>query len=518
MNYIQIVFEILVALGVVSLQVHFFILTLKNINELSDYFVNAEDSEAYSLSSDHYTNSYKQIRIENSYSKGLQSVITSINNYLKKNSGTADYSIIKSIIEGDIEAKENHISTIISLPLYIGLMGTFFGVIIGLFNIAFRGGVNEQNINTFIGGVLIAMIASFCGLILTVWNNSKNYKEAKAICNERKNQFDNFLKVELLPYIGNSLMDTLERLKTNINDFNNKFENNIKLFDTKFSDNIKSLGNSVQNLSENINLVVENTNTQKEFLVQLKTMGYNRMAEANIKVFQLLKETGPTFIKFIESQKELTETVEHANQFVEIIESILDRIKTFEDSINNLGVHIDSNKFLGNEILKRIDINLNYLDVQFELLKQHEQKSSADIEDFFKMQYQRIQKLADQIKKEIEEALNFNISINPLLKLNLLENIDNKLIAIDKKIILNSEFKEINDNLLSTKNEVKIIKEKIDIAVQQLEKNRDFIPPNKPKEKKKPPTQPSPTPPPPPPKPEGTIRRIAKFLNINRGR
>lgn len=517
MNNIQLVFEILVTVSVVSLQLYFYKLTRNKINELSDFFLNADNLEVYSSFSENSTNSYKLIRIDSAFSEGLQDVISSINNYLKKNSGTGDYSIMKSIIEGDIEAKENHISTTISLPLYIGLMGTFLGVIIGLFNIAFRGGVNEQNINTFIGGVLIAMIASFCGLILTVWNNSKNYKEAKAICNERKNQFDNFLKVELLPYIGNSLTDTLERLKSNINNFNEKFENNIKLFDSKFSENIKSLGNSVQGLSENINLVVENTNTQKEFLIQLKNMGYNRMAEANIKVFKLLKDTGPTFIKFIDSQKELTESVEHANQFVEIIERILNRIKTFEDSINNLGDHIDANKFLGNEILRRIDHNLNYLDNQFEVLKRHEQISSEEIEDFFKNQYQRIQSLADQIKREIEDALNFNIEINPLLKLNLLESIDNKLIAIDEKIKSNGEFKQIDENLLSAKNEVQNINKQINVVIEHLERSVDS--PAQKKRKKGPNTPPPPPPPPPElPKPRGPFERLAKFLNINRGR
>jgi hypothetical protein len=69
-------------------------------------------------------------------------------------------------------------------------MGTFTGIIIGLLNIGFGGGVTEENINSFIGGVVIAMVASFFGLLLTVINNSKNFRGCKSyICDERKNNF-----------------------------------------------------------------------------------------------------------------------------------------------------------------------------------------------------------------------------------------------------------------------------------------------------------------------------------------
>lgn len=62
----------------------------------------------------------------------------------------------------------------------------------GLLKIGFGGGVTEENINSFIGGVVIAMVASFFGLLLTVINNSKNFKEAKATCDEKEKQFLQF--------------------------------------------------------------------------------------------------------------------------------------------------------------------------------------------------------------------------------------------------------------------------------------------------------------------------------------
>ncbi len=465
----QIILEIIIVLVVVFLQLLFFNNTKNKISVFSNIFPVKND--LYGLRTDESEKNNQQLITSNQFSSELNEIIKSINSYLKKNAGTADFSIIKSIAERSIESKENNALVNLSLPLYTGLMGTFIGIIVGLVNIAFFGGVTEQNINSFIGGVVIAMIASFFGLFFTVINNSYNYKKAKVDCDERKNKFYDFLQVELLPQIGNSLTDTLDRLKSNINDFNSKFEKNIKLFDSKFSENIDSLSYSVASLSENINIIVDNTKTQKEFLVELKSIGYNRMAEANIKVFKLLKETGPTFIQFIESQQKLSVSVEHANQFVGVIENILNRVKTFEEGINNLGEHINTNEFLGNEVLKRIDVNLGYLDNQFELLKQHEIKSTDSINDYFGKQFKEIQQLTDNIKKEIQDALNFQIDENPLKKLHLLSNIDANMLELNRKINFNDEFKNISTEVGSAIKEIQQIKNHL--AESKVSKSRN---------------------------------------------
>lgn len=480
MDDLIIALEIFMLVIVVSIQFGFFFSTLKKIKLLSNLFPKSNFDASFLRPSTTDNSLTQLIKVDNElYNQYFKEVINSINKYLIRNQGASDFAIIKSILERSIEARENSVSSNVSLPLYIGLMGTFIGVIIGLLKIAFWGGVTEVNINSFIGGVVIAMGASFFGLLLTVINNSKNFKNARAVCDERKNSFYNFLQVELLPHLGNSLFEALDKFRNNINDFNSKFERNINLFDTKFSDNISSLRTSVNSLSENINIVVENTKTQREFLIDLKKLDYDRMAAANIKVFLLLKESVPTFIKFIESQKELTESVEHANQFVGTIENILNRVKSFEENINNLGEHINTNKFLGNEVLKRIDENLRYLDLQFELLKQHEIRSSDGIKDYFEKQYQQIQKLADNIKREVQDAMNFQIDKNPFQKLHLLEKIETNITELNNKVNFNGEFKTISENVSTTKNEIQDIKIQLTNAINENIGRITDIPPKK---------------------------------------
>jgi biopolymer transport protein ExbB/TolQ len=469
MKYIFI--EASITILVVCLQIMFYRSTLKKIIELKNFFSDGTFDEK-SIELREIDNQIIETIAENdsAYNDNFSSVIVTINRYLIKNKGTVDFSIIKSIVERNIESQENSIASNISLPLYTGLMGTFIGVVLGLWKIAFSGGVIDKNINSFIGGVVIAMIASFVGLLLTVINNSLNYKVSKELCDKRKDHFFNFLQVDLLPYLENSLVDTLDRLKNNISDFNNKFEKNIQLFDNKFTDNINSLKISVESLSENIGVVVENTATQKQFLLELKRIGYDRMAEANVKVFTLLKETGPTFITFIEKQKELTNAVEHAAQFVSTIESILNRVKTFEESINRLGDNIDAKEYLGNEVLNRIDKNLKYLDDQFDLLRRHSQETTADLSDFFKIEKEKIAILSKKIQNYVSEAFDVKIENNPLQKLLLLEPMDNHLSLIKDKLNSNGEFRQLCNDLTSTKDDIQELKQKLIITIDENKK------------------------------------------------
>lgn len=94
MESFQLIFEILVIVVVVSLQLRFFSLTRNRIKNHSNFFPKFDDSDTYSLSSDYSQGTFKQISNISEYSSELQNVINSINSYLKKNSGTADFSII----------------------------------------------------------------------------------------------------------------------------------------------------------------------------------------------------------------------------------------------------------------------------------------------------------------------------------------------------------------------------------------------------------------------------------------
>lgn len=87
----------------------------------------------------------------------LDNILSSINNYLRRNKGAvADFNLIKDITDRNIDALEEEINTMLPVPLYIGLAGTMGGIIIGLLFMPKAGGTTfmaGEGIDILIGGV-----------------------------------------------------------------------------------------------------------------------------------------------------------------------------------------------------------------------------------------------------------------------------------------------------------------------------------------------------------------------------
>lgn len=70
-------------------------------------------------------------------SAAFRQVVVETNEYLCKNAGTsADLGVLQDICEKKLEVKENAARSTLNLPLFIGLGGTFIGIIIGVIGFA----------------------------------------------------------------------------------------------------------------------------------------------------------------------------------------------------------------------------------------------------------------------------------------------------------------------------------------------------------------------------------------------
>ena len=151
-------------------------------------------------------------------SPAFKGVIAETNAYLCKNVGSsADFSIIRDICERKIESLETQTSNAINDPLYIGLVGTFIGIIIGILGITsdLRGLFATDNtspLSYLLWGVAIAMFASGLGLILMIISTRK-YKEALSRCDRDKIAYYDFIRRELMPVLSNSMASRLNSLK-----------------------------------------------------------------------------------------------------------------------------------------------------------------------------------------------------------------------------------------------------------------------------------------------------------------
>ena len=129
----------------------------------------------------------------------LGEVTDTINNYLKKNKGgAADFHLVKDIVERHTDSIDEEINHKLPVPIYLGLMGTVLGIIIGLFSLKFQfdpatnslnGQLFVNSVSGLIKGVKLAMICSFVGLLLTTLLSSWRYMGAKSKLEAQKKCF-----------------------------------------------------------------------------------------------------------------------------------------------------------------------------------------------------------------------------------------------------------------------------------------------------------------------------------------
>jgi len=100
----------------------------------------------------------------------VKKILHSVNTYLLRNKGAvSDFNLIKDVVDRNTDAVDEEINNLLPIPLYLGLVGTMMGIVIGLFLMPSISDENfDKAIDTLIGGVKIAMIASFVGLLLTI--------------------------------------------------------------------------------------------------------------------------------------------------------------------------------------------------------------------------------------------------------------------------------------------------------------------------------------------------------------
>lgn len=284
-------------------------------------------------------NNFKISKI--SYPKGLsktfKEILDTINHYLIKNkSAVSDFNLIKDIVDRKIDKEEDDIASNLPIPLYLGLIGTMLGVIIGLLGMpALSGEIVEDStmkaVDVLLSGVKIAMIASVCGLIFTTINSLRFYAVRKETENQ-KNAFFSFIQTELLPILSQNTASSVITLQNNLLKFNEQFTSNMTQFDSI------------------INTVHSTFKDQVEILRELKEMDIVSIAKYNQDVmveiqksFKKLKDLS-TYLDgvngFLNNTNQLNYTV---NKQLEAIDSIPEIINNFNNSASNI---VDGTNYL----------------------------------------------------------------------------------------------------------------------------------------------------------------------------
>lgn len=266
---------------------------------------------------------------KNEVSPLLREIVKTINNYLKKNKGgAADFHLIKDIVERHTDAIDEEINHKLPVPIYLGLMGTVIGIIVGLFSLNFQydpstnslnGELFVNSVSGLISGVKLAMICSVVGLGLTTLLSSWRYMGAKSKLEKQKNAFYDFIQTCLLPQMTKDAASTILSLQSNLEKFNKSF-----------NENIKGFGDIMDEIHDAFD-------SQVQLQRELKRMDLAQVANLNVNVLSQLRRSMTEFEKFtqylgqmntfVRSTASLTDSINDQLQRTEAVETVVDAMK-----------------------------------------------------------------------------------------------------------------------------------------------------------------------------------------------
>ncbi|GEM_PF-487849 len=377
-------------------------------------------------------------------------VIESLNIYLfKNNGGIADFNIVKDLVERNVSVEEDQIKENINKPLYLGLMATLIGIIIGLGSLFFKVKVSDPGaaleLGDFLVAVCIAMFSSCLGLGITTFIGLNSFKDAKKQMEVRKNEFYNFIQTELLPAVSQDFGSSINRLTQSMQLFNNDFTTNVSSLSDLFQRNYETL------------------KVQDVILDRLEKVNAKDFMELNATVLTRLERATAQFDRFnlfIESlNSRLTETTDLSKALTQL----MNRVNNFE----GIAQKIDSRVEESNKIIDSVNQHFQELE-RFEKrnaqmflgMTDNMQDTHKAFENELKSSFRKVMTTIDQENETLAQA--YREKKTKFDKLDLLENMD----KLDNLELLKE---------LSKLDVLFEMKEYIDIHIQQEKAGNDKI-------------------------------------------
>lgn len=261
------------------------------------------------------------------------SIRNSINTYLQKNVGAAsDFNLIKDIVERNCDTLESEISSQTPLPLYMGLMGTVAGIVIGMLTITINGGMAKLDnsvIEMLMSDVAVAMFASLVGITFTTISLWKS-KQCKTVLEKNKNRFYTWIQTTLLPVISRSAVNAITMLQQNLTHFNESFRDTTDRMEKKLGD----MGDVYE--------------AQIEILEKIQKLDINKLASANVKILSTLDGS-------MDSLNRFAAYMDATTSYLTAVRELNDKLDEHMDRSEALGVVADFYKSQMKEIELRQD-------------------------------------------------------------------------------------------------------------------------------------------------------------------
>lgn len=325
----------------------------------------------------------------------FKETLEDINSYLAKNKNkTFDYHILKEIVERNSQSLEDEVDTMLSTPLYLGLIATIFGIAFGvvvfawkdLANLLAGANMNPEGIRILLTDVGIAMAASLCGVFFTK-QSTTHYNEAKTSMTKNKNRFLTWIQTDLMSKLSDDITGALIRMTQDLNEFNSSFAQNTK------------------ELKETLKTVNDNYEGQVKLLDAIDKIKINKIAKANIEVYDRLQgcteELENLFTILSDSETYVAKVTELNSR----LGSIEERTQLFEELGNYFKNEVEYVKDRQGMMRQQMSGLDSVLQDALSNMGDSLTLSLQDLTRVFQTQNQRIQQLIDEQQQTLADSL-----------------------------------------------------------------------------------------------------------------
>lgn len=419
----------------------FYRLTKKNLYNYNNFFDKVGDYETIGESQAYSENKQSQFAKSQNLKNvakpeaELYDLIEDINEYLNTCRGSATFNIIQNKTERRIAKMYELAVSKATFPTYLGLMGTFAGVFLGLLAFLLYGlfsdeGITDDSINSLISGVLVSMSTSFVGLLMSTISNY-NISNAKDKVNDDKNEFYEYVQNKLMPSVDISLTEALGNLHQTVSEFEPSFSNVIAgfketfkectvAFGADFRNSLKTMVDAVGKMSSNVNQISSNVSLLEDLLNRLSGSEWRRYMKNFADSADHFKELTKSLNDFerarrmmlaatqeaINLQKSYNDSLIIPREVAAEINTIMQRVVRFEKSINELGENLASTQMLGNTTIEEIKNQISAIKVKHKVAEQYIETSNNKLEMFFDSQLIELKRLESKYMESLSDLFN----------------------------------------------------------------------------------------------------------------
>lgn len=173
----------------------------------------------------------------------------------------------------------------------------------------------SKGISALLGGIALAMIASFIGILFTTIA-SYIFKNAKRKQEEGKDEFLSWIQAELLPQLSSDVSGAIVKMGQNLKDFNKTFSSNTK------------------ELSATLDKVNESYRGQAAVLQSIKDLRINEIATANITIYDKLKDSTQELGDVTQHISEYSEQLSKLGKYLKNSEKYLTQVKELNEKLD----------------------------------------------------------------------------------------------------------------------------------------------------------------------------------------